>query len=322
MGGSRQSFGGFGGARVVGSNRYKPGKSQILSTDDDELEIKSGFTSDKYGLGDLSAAAMTRQEIEQQFAGDDSLDLSKFEWKKDKPQWLVLSMSAEDRAPVVVVFDDDKAADDVQLIDQRVGHWQQRMAATTAGSGVEMAAPMHKLGKKEEARLKESLVPGEKVICQCVGPSGQSLVLTDRKVLIIKTGFMAGSSFGGKVTSFDYKNITSVEVRMSPLAGAFQLSAGGIQASDKGYWGQGKDDAYKSPHMVPVLRRSQGDFQKAANLIRSMAAEAGRPTHAASPQPTAPDPLDQLKKLGELRDAGILTPEEFDAKKADVLSRL
>jgi hypothetical protein len=32
--------------------------------------------------------------------------------------------------------------------------------------------------------------------------------------------------------------------------------------------------------------------------------------------------MDQLKKLGELRDAGVLTNQEFDAKKADLLSRL
>ncbi len=33
------------------------------------------------------------------------------------------------------------------------------------------------------------------------------------------------------------------------------------------------------------------------------------------------DAADQLRKLGELRDAGLLTPEEFEAKKAQVLAR-
>jgi hypothetical protein len=31
--------------------------------------------------------------------------------------------------------------------------------------------------------------------------------------------------------------------------------------------------------------------------------------------------MDQLKKLGELRDAAVLTPEEFETKKADLLTR-
>jgi hypothetical protein len=32
--------------------------------------------------------------------------------------------------------------------------------------------------------------------------------------------------------------------------------------------------------------------------------------------------IDQIRKLGELRDAGVLTQEEFDAKKAALLARL
>jgi hypothetical protein len=34
------------------------------------------------------------------------------------------------------------------------------------------------------------------------------------------------------------------------------------------------------------------------------------------------DPLDQIKKLGELHEAGLLTAEEFEAKKAELLERL
>ena len=38
-----------------------------------------------------------------------------------------------------------------------------------------------------------------------------------------------------------------------------------------------------------------------------------------APAPAADDPLDKLRKLGELRDSGVLTPEEFEAQKAAVL---
>jgi hypothetical protein len=34
------------------------------------------------------------------------------------------------------------------------------------------------------------------------------------------------------------------------------------------------------------------------------------------------DLIGQIRQLGELRDAGLLTEEEFAAKKADILSRL
>jgi hypothetical protein len=41
------------------------------------------------------------------------------------------------------------------------------------------------------------------------------------------------------------------------------------------------------------------------------------PPQAAAP---APDPIEQLTKLGELRDQGVLTEEEFAAQKAKLLS--
>jgi hypothetical protein len=42
----------------------------------------------------------------------------------------------------------------------------------------------------------------------------------------------------------------------------------------------------------------------------------------ANAAPTAPDIPDQIKKLAELRDAGALTNEEFERKKAELLDRM
>lgn len=41
----------------------------------------------------------------------------------------------------------------------------------------------------------------------------------------------------------------------------------------------------------------------------------------SKPQPLR-DPIDQLHKLGQLRDAGILTEEEFQTTKSEILSRM
>jgi hypothetical protein len=40
----------------------------------------------------------------------------------------------------------------------------------------------------------------------------------------------------------------------------------------------------------------------------------------APPPPAAPDPIEQLAKLGQLRDSGVLTEEEFAAEKAKILA--
>jgi predicted Zn-dependent peptidase len=47
-----------------------------------------------------------------------------------------------------------------------------------------------------------------------------------------------------------------------------------------------------------------------------------RGSTAAAPPPAGDAVIEQIKKLAELRDAGILTAEEFEAKKSDLLGRL
>ena len=44
------------------------------------------------------------------------------------------------------------------------------------------------------------------------------------------------------------------------------------------------------------------------------------PAPAAAPAAPAADPLEELKKLGELKAAGVLTEAEFEAQKAKILA--
>jgi membrane protease subunit (stomatin/prohibitin family) len=41
---------------------------------------------------------------------------------------------------------------------------------------------------------------------------------------------------------------------------------------------------------------------------------------AAAAAPAQPDPLEQLKQLGELKASGVLTEAEFEAQKAKILA--
>ena len=52
-----------------------------------------------------------------------------------------------------------------------------------------------------------------------------------------------------------------------------------------------------------------------------LAAAAPDPTASPTAKPDA-DVVEQIRKLGELRDAGLLTADKFEAKKIDLLSRL
>ncbi len=52
-----------------------------------------------------------------------------------------------------------------------------------------------------------------------------------------------------------------------------------------------------------------------------MRAEHATPSAPAASSDT-PHIADQIRKLGELRDQGLLTAEEFDTKKTELLARL
>jgi hypothetical protein len=150
------------------------------------------------------------------------------------------------------------------------------------------------------------------------GGADQALILTEHRALIIKIGFMAGQTFGGKVTSFEYRNITSVEVRISLMAGSFEISAGGVQGAERSYWkSESPNSAWRAPNTIPINRSEFPKFQLAANAIRERIALAA--TAVKSPGSDVPD---QLRRLAELRDQGILTNEEFQAKKAELLARM
>jgi uncharacterized membrane protein YeaQ/YmgE (transglycosylase-associated protein family) len=74
-------------------------------------------------------------------------------------------------------------------------------------------------------------------------------------------------------------------------------------------------DALKFPERGIGIERFRERRQKLEDAIRKQ--------QQAAPQTPSHDQVtEQIRKLGELRDEGVLTNEEFEAKKAELLSRL
>jgi Bacterial PH domain/Short C-terminal domain len=89
--------------------------------------------------------------------------------------------------------------------------------------------------------------------------------------------------------------------------------------SKKGF-GYGKITLASSGGDAEMSSIDKDDVDPLVTAIREQMAAAGPGARAESR--TEPDVTDQLKKLGELRDLGVLTPEEFEAKKSELLKRL
>ncbi|MGZ4422428.1 MAG: SHOCT domain-containing protein [Gaiellaceae bacterium] len=81
---------------------------------------------------------------------------------------------------------------------------------------------------------------------------------------------------------------------------------------------------------TPGRGRRPGTAAQACRYMRerSSATTPGkhrRPSHGSLAEQlrvTSGDIPDQIRKLGELRDSGVLSAEEFEAKKTELLSRM
>jgi hypothetical protein len=139
-----------------------------------------------------------------------------------------------------------------------------------------------------------------------------TLTLLDDRLTIAKHG-LGGAWQGGAwkgVREIPYDAISSVEWRDAGL-----IREGYLQFVTAG--GNDSKDPYHDPNSIVFSRRSQAEMERAKEAIGVRRREA-RP----APRATTNDAADQLRKLGELRDAGIVTAQEFDAKKVELLRRM
>lgn len=177
------------------------------------------------------------------------------------------------------------------------------------------------LPRKVKSLADENIHPGENVRFCLNGNNSQSLVALDERLLIVKVGFMAGASFGGRATSFNYSDISGVQVNTGLMTGTIEIHTPGLgatKASD--FWSsKDKEDPFKLPNVLPINKGNVKVYQPYLEQLRSLIAAAKGSGAAA--QPTAqPDLVAQLTQLKQLFDAGALTAEQYETAKEQLLS--
>jgi hypothetical protein len=73
--------------------------------------------------------------------------------------------------------------------------------------------------------------------------------------------------------------------------------------------------------VIQLVPDAEATARKVAAYINAHAGQRVAPTPPPAPK-VEPDIPEQIRKLAELRDQGILTNNEFDAKKAELLARM
>lgn len=170
----------------------------------------------------------------------------------------------------------------------------------------------------------------------------------DDRLMIIKggnmQGFMAGTAFGSRSTTFYYHDINAIEFNKQVLGSVLEVLTASYQGTaNHDFWrgstrsrNANSGDPYTLSNTLPC---SNGEYTRARaemSELRQRIAAAKRgnvpPTMPSIPPvpPALPstaataassdDLVSRLAKLAELRDAGVLTDAEFAAAKARLLS--
>jgi len=154
-------------------------------------------------------------------------------------------------------------------------------------------------GKRELKKLPEHLLDGETVrfLAQGSYENDQGIVaLTDRRLLFLFHGMMREAK-----EDFPLRLISSVQTKSGFATGELRIFVSGNTAK--------------------ISSIVKGDLQPLADAVREgLSAQSAPPAPAAAP--AASDPFEALQKLASLRESGVLTPEEFEAKKKELLERM
>ena len=89
-----------------------------------------------------------------------------------------------------------------------------------------------------------------------------------------------------------------------------------VEARNDGIYG--KLDVHGSGNSIS-FRTSQPEAHKIRAIVMDLMQTSRSPVSSAAPSLS---PAEQIKQLGELRDAGLLSDEEFNAKKKELLDRM
>jgi hypothetical protein len=176
-------------------------------------------------------------------------------------------------------------------------------------------------------RVKEILTSDESVLFSIAqmpiaGLKPDTVVLTNKRFILYHPGLL-----GCKFEDFLWRDLTDVKLSEGFLGAKMTFEANGLKISvDK----LPKSEARKAYSLaqereqeateIRRQRQMQEDSAKAGHIVIGSSGSPG--ATSGNSTATTDDPLAKLTKLKNMLDAGLITQEEFDKKKAEILHTL
>ena len=184
-----------------------------------------------------------------------------------------------------------------------------------------------KLVDKIHTMVSDILTTDEKVTYICVqkkpivNPRPDALVLTNRRFIIYRPKFM------GRVTFEDYtwRNLRDTHLVEAVVGATITLATTKGKKLSIGFLP--KIQARKAYALAQEQEERVHEERRRRELEDKRAAAGGiimnQPRNSAESASSAPqDPVERLKKLKEMLDAGLMSPGEFEAKRAEIIEKM
>lgn len=151
--------------------------------------------------------------------------------------------------------------------------------------------------------------------------SPASVVLTNKRFIVYRPTLLGAANFHDYVWRDLHdarlsEGIINSTVTLQTIKGKF-LSVGHLpkaQARKLYSFAQGMEERVREERRT---REMEEDSAKAKGIVFP----GGLLSAPAPPPAPQEDPMEKLKKLKDMMDAGLITAQEYEAKKADILSR-
>lgn len=139
-------------------------------------------------------------------------------------------------------------------------------------------------------------------------------------ITIRHTGALGRMSVGKGDKRIPITSITAVQIKPAGamVNGYIQFTLPGGNEKKAGF-GKQTMDAAGDENSVIFTKNQEQDFLELRDAIeKAMISRSGPQVIVTAA--AGPSKLDQLKQIGELRDAGVLTPEEFEIEKTKIMT--
>jgi len=191
---------------------------------------------------------------------------------------------------------------------------------------------------KEINKISEMLNPDEKVLLVArqskIKPGGSyftpnTIYATDRR-LLIRDPYMLGLK--ANVVDIPYDIITSLKLEKGVLSSTIRFKAAGLMSSTKlGMMDsiiEGEDDQTgvieaipkdKAEDLLEIIRSGMNDTRRSSPSKKKIFSKSFEPSVHTPSSNLSISIADALEKLAKLKEEGILTKEEFNQMKQDLI---